>query len=359
MQARIHSIPVLKQLRASLTTFASVASVALDEANSEIQRTLLWLREDQYRYWKGQLQARTDEYGRAKRALKQREVLDRALAGSRSSAVDEKRALKVAERRLREAEHKLRMVRTWSRQLEKEVLDYKGAIQGLLNATEAEIPNACARLDKMMDSLEKYVAVAPPEALWSTGEGTETSVRRAPEGSEQVSALFRMQQKAKMLRSATPSAETRRKAALDDNWEEGISWLRLSDALIAVAEENTTEPVEAGASDRVVIARPQEDGEVFYLERTQSEDGDSGWYFGLDEDAESVDLFAVEIGDLLRVRPEMTGLLRLPTGYLVLVDGRAGLEAVFDPDDNMVWWSTEQPEYEVEAEKETSRRPTE
>ena len=162
-QARIHSIPVLRQLRASLVNFASIAAIAVEEANSEIQRTLLWLREDQYRYWKGQVQTRMEQHTRARLALKQREVLDRALAGSTSSCVDEKKALQVAERRLREAEHKLRMVRMWNRQLEKQLLDYKGAIQGLVTAVETEIPNACARLDRMVDSLDAYIAVAPPE----------------------------------------------------------------------------------------------------------------------------------------------------------------------------------------------------
>jgi hypothetical protein len=162
-QARVDSFSVLRQFRASLATFASIAAVALDEAGTDIQRTLLWLREDRYRYWKAQVQTRTEQYTRAKLALKQREVLERAVAGVRSSCVEERRALQIAERRLRKAEDVFRLVRTYSRQIEKESLDYKGIIHGLVNAIETEIPNACAGLDRMVDSLQRYVAVAPPE----------------------------------------------------------------------------------------------------------------------------------------------------------------------------------------------------
>jgi len=175
-QARVDSFVALRQFRASLTTFASVAAVALDEASSDIQRTLLWLREDRHRYWKEQVQIRSQQYTQAKLALKQREVLERAVAGTHSSCVEERRALKIAEKRLRRAEDVFRLVRTYANQIDKESLDYKGTIHGLVNAIEVEIPNACANLDRMVDSLEKYVAIAPPEAPGTPGEGIEGSV---------------------------------------------------------------------------------------------------------------------------------------------------------------------------------------
>jgi len=175
-QARVDSFVALRQFRASLTTFASVAAVALDEASSDIQRTLLWLREDRHRYWKEQVQIRSQQYTQAKLALKQREVLERAVAGTHSSCVEERRALKIAEKRLRRAEDVFRLVRTYANQIDKESLDYKGTIHGLVNAIEVEIPNACANLDRMVDSLEKYVAIAPPEAPGTPSEGIEGSV---------------------------------------------------------------------------------------------------------------------------------------------------------------------------------------
>ncbi len=174
-QAKVSSFAMLRRFRASLVTFASVASGALDEASADLEGTRLWLRGDQYRYWKNQVRACTERFVRARLALGQKEVLDRALAGSRSSCVDERKAVAAAQRRLREAEDKLRQVKLWNRRLEKESLDFRGATQRLISAIETDIPNACARLDKMLDSLEAYVALAPPEMPTAVGEELETT----------------------------------------------------------------------------------------------------------------------------------------------------------------------------------------
>ncbi len=125
-QARIDSFTALSEFRASLATFASIAATALDEAGTDIQRTLQWLREDRYRHWKSQVQTRTAQYTQAKLALKQREVLDRAIAGTRSACVEERRAVQITERRLRDAENKFRLVRIYGRQIEKESLGVQG-----------------------------------------------------------------------------------------------------------------------------------------------------------------------------------------------------------------------------------------
>lgn len=174
-QARVDSSAVLTEFRASLATFASVAAVALDEATTDIQRSIQWLREDRHRYWKTQVQTRTAKYNQAKLALKQREVLDRAIAGTRSSCVEERRAVQIAEKRLRDAEDRFRLTGIYCRQIERESLDYKGAVHGLLNAIEVEIPNACASLDRMVVALERYVAVAPPEMAATPHESIEST----------------------------------------------------------------------------------------------------------------------------------------------------------------------------------------
>jgi len=169
-EARVSSVLVLKQLRASLGTFAETAATALEEASTEIQHARQWLQQDGYRHWKTQVQARTERFVRAKGALKQKEVFDRTLGGTPSSCVDERKALKIAEERLREAEVKLSRVRAWTQRIDKELADYRGATQRLVSALEVDIPNARARLDHMIDSLEAYLALAPPEMPRSAAE---------------------------------------------------------------------------------------------------------------------------------------------------------------------------------------------
>jgi hypothetical protein len=180
-EARISSVLVLKELRASLATFASAASMALEEAGANVQHTRRWLTEDRYRYWRTQVQVRSERLARAHIALKQKEVFDRTLAGTPTSCVDERKALKAAQGQLREAEHKLGRVRAWSQQIEKELSNYRGAIHRLVRAIEVDIPNARAKLDKMIDSLEAYLALAPPEMPKGASEELEVDVVRPGE----------------------------------------------------------------------------------------------------------------------------------------------------------------------------------
>jgi len=172
-EARISSVLLLKELRAALGTFAETAARALEEASTEIQHTRQWLEEDGYRHWRTQVQVRTERFARAKIALKQKEVFDRTLGGTPTSCVDERKALKIAEERLREAEHKFHRVQAWSQRIEKELSDYRGATQRLMSAIEVDIPNARARLDHMIAALEAYLALAPPEMPRSATEKPE------------------------------------------------------------------------------------------------------------------------------------------------------------------------------------------
>jgi hypothetical protein len=213
-EARVSSVLVLKQFRASLVTFAETALIALEEASTDVQRTRRWLGEDRYRHWRTQVQVRAERFARAKIALKQKEVFDRTLAGTPSSCVDERKALKVAEGRLREAEHKLSRVKAWSQQIEKELSDYRGAVQRLVSAIEVEIPNAQAKLDKMIDSLEAYLALAPPEMPKNTSEKSEVDIVRPgevqvqPPADPQSPAPQSPPEGGESLRETTPSPYT-------------------------------------------------------------------------------------------------------------------------------------------------------
>jgi hypothetical protein len=182
-QAKVNSVVALKELRAALAKFAETASAALDEVHSDIQRTQTWLIEDRRRHWKNQVRLRQERYVQAKLALKRKGIFDLALAGARTSAIDEKKALAIAERQLREAERREARTRSWILQLEKELSDYRAATQGLSGAIDTNIPNARARLEKMVESLEAYVALAPPEETPSSDEeglGTEASSVQQP-----------------------------------------------------------------------------------------------------------------------------------------------------------------------------------
>jgi len=159
--ARVDSIDALKELRVALCNFAAQVKDGLGEADSQIQRTAIWLSNDRHNYWKGQVQKRAEHFARAKLALQQKKEQKTPLGG-RYSCVDEERAFSAARRRFEEAEQKLANVRRWTRKLEEETFAYQAAVQGLAQAVSLEIPNALAHLDNIMDALAAYVSPTMP-----------------------------------------------------------------------------------------------------------------------------------------------------------------------------------------------------
>jgi len=158
--ARVDSIDALRDFRVSLCLFADAIKVGLDEAESELDRTAIWLKQDQFSHWKRQVRKCEELVTRAKIELNRKQQQKTPLGG-RYSCVDEKKALAAAKRRFEEAEKKLANVRRWVRQLEHERFTYKGVAQGLFQAVEADVPNALAQLDNMIASLESYASAGP------------------------------------------------------------------------------------------------------------------------------------------------------------------------------------------------------
>jgi len=155
--ARVDSIDALKDFRVSLCKFADAIKVGLDEAESEIDRTAIWLKQDQYIHWKRQVRKYQELLTRARIELNRKQQQKTPLGG-RYSCVDEKKALAAAKRRFEEAEQKFANVRRWTRQLEQETFAYKGVAQGLIQVVDADVPNALAQLDNMIAALESYAS---------------------------------------------------------------------------------------------------------------------------------------------------------------------------------------------------------
>ncbi|MBN2129001.1 MAG: hypothetical protein JW741_05865 [Sedimentisphaerales bacterium] len=336
-EAQISSIATLKHLRACLTRFSETAAGALEETSSDIQRTVHWLRESQYGYWKNQTQKRQEQFAQAKLALTRKEIFDRQIAGNPASCVDERKALKRAERRLQEAQQKWRQVKIWVRQIEREMSDYKGAVQGLVSDVEVRIPNARARLDRMIDSLEAYVALAPPEAPITAEEAAAEdveAVQREPVAGEPAPSLL---ERIDAWRKTAPPAEVRQDTPADSEPPEWLTDLACSESLRDAVHESAAETSAPEPTDKLVLARVKNNPDVVYLERTAAADGDSGWTIGAGADAEADGYVAIRIEDFLRVCPSAADVLGLPEGYAVLIRGREGREVLLGPDNQVLW----------------------
>jgi riboflavin synthase len=333
--ARVNSVAMLKLLQASLATFSDAAAVALDEVGTDIQRALAWLGEDRKRYWTNQVRVCGERMVQAKLALKQKNILDRTLSGTTSSAIDERKALAIAERRLREAESKLARTRSWIMQIEKLQSDYRGGVQGLISAIDADIPNARARLDKMIDSLEAYVALAPPEVQVDLEERRLESVLRPEPEHPGTSDRTDLRQIARTLRERVPPAEVRRETIPVSEPPEWLSGISFPDAW----GEDLPHGLAPDPGERVVVAGSEGDPEAVFFARMAGGEGDSGWFIGPGDKTESQGYVAVRVADLVQAQSRLQHILSLPTGCLIVIDCPKAIVSILDAEDNMLWQS--------------------
>ncbi|MHC4767525.1 MAG: hypothetical protein ACYTEI_02300 [Planctomycetota bacterium] len=157
--ARVTSIDALKDFRRVLAEFTTLATTALGEAHAYVRRTTSWVEHEQPSYWKNERRRRQTKLAEAKNELFRAQV---EAGDGQVSATLQRRAVERTQAAVDEAETKLRNTKRWSRLLDRETILYKGECQKLARALDAEMPQALARLDKMAESLERYVKLAAP-----------------------------------------------------------------------------------------------------------------------------------------------------------------------------------------------------
>jgi len=163
--ARVISIDVLRQFKASLGEFAEEAGLAISEATSDVQRTVWWLQHDQVSHWQRELKKRNEKLAQAKADLHRAQL---ASNDARTSAVLERKAVAKWERAVTEAEEKIRLVKKWHQAMEREMMLFKAQLGQISGAVAGDIPAAVVRMEKMISSLEAYISIAAP----SGGSGT-------------------------------------------------------------------------------------------------------------------------------------------------------------------------------------------
>lgn len=176
-QASVLSIDVLKDFRAALIEFGEDAKLGLSEANSDVQRTIWWVKHDQPAHWQRELKKRSNKLNELKTDL------SRVQMQGGSTVIERKKVL-AAQRAVEEAEEKLRRIKQWSINLDKELMIFKGQCNSLAGVLDGELPNVVARMERMIDKLHQYVALKAPsfEAVTTVSDalGPTTDPNAAP-----------------------------------------------------------------------------------------------------------------------------------------------------------------------------------
>jgi hypothetical protein len=186
--ANVKSIESIRDFRISLTNFSEDARNALSAVEMEVRRIRDWLQRDQFGYWQAQIKRRNELL-----AMARAELFRRRLSQSNSDAIsdtEQKENVRIAQRRLEEAEDKLQTVKRWVPVLEHAIAEYHSASQPLGDRLTGSLQHSLVLLDRMLASLEAYLATAPPETPSVTGgftsSGSATAVSTAPETVEEA-----------------------------------------------------------------------------------------------------------------------------------------------------------------------------
>lgn len=345
--ARVLSIDALKTLKVALWKFAESSNTALADAESDMNRTLMWLENEQASYWAGELRKRQQNVERCKEAVRMKKLFKDSTGGT-PSAIDEEKALAVAMRKLGEAQQKIVAVKQWTRRLQKEILMYRGQVTRFATNVSSDIPVAVAALEQMIGTLETYVGLSPTEARSdsdmlgrsaSAGGMNRGDVTDQSPGAESRSTFV-------ALRDHTPGAA--RRAAAERGRLEGTLW---KPGAVSVFDRDGLAMLRLPASDvsddsTVVIAADCWNRDSVYLHRVEpADETDSGWYIGpgmLVEDSSQLSLLKTTVKQLLGARPDVESLLRLQEGMLVVL-GATGIAALLDQKNTDLWPEASEP----------------
>src|SRR4051794_14313106 len=109
--ANVRSVDAIKRFKVALINYAEEARNALSSAEMEIRQVRNWLERDQLTFWQSQVKRNQE-----KLAMARTELNRRRLSQANSDAIsdsEQKEAVREGQRRLREAEEKIELIKRW------------------------------------------------------------------------------------------------------------------------------------------------------------------------------------------------------------------------------------------------------
>ncbi len=160
-QAEVRSIDALRDFRAALAVYGDDVLAALGAVDAEIRRTGQWLSQDRPYYWQEQIKRRRERVAAIRADLFRLKL--QKTPEHHPSLAEPKERLRLAEAALQDAEKRLTLTRKWQPALNQAVLEYHGAVQRLKDAASIDVPRATALLTRIVEALEAYLQVQPPD----------------------------------------------------------------------------------------------------------------------------------------------------------------------------------------------------
>jgi hypothetical protein len=158
--ANVRSVEAIHDFKVALANFAEDARNALGSSEMEIRRTRDWLQRDQLSYWMSQIKHCNEKVSMARTELFRRKISQQG--SDAVSDTEQKENLKLAQRRLEEAEDKVKIIKKWIPVFDHAIAEYHATSQPLGDRLSGTLVNSMTLLERMITSLEAYIATAPP-----------------------------------------------------------------------------------------------------------------------------------------------------------------------------------------------------
>ena len=176
--ANVHSLEAVRDFRGSLIRFGEQATDCLDSLHGQVHRMIDWLEHDRPAYWQQQIRRGFDQVAEARLGLQRCQM--RQVGDHRPACVEEKQALSRAKARLEYCQKKLEVVHRCQRVVEEEANQFRSRCGQIDSLLQRDLPHMAGLLDRILVSLEAYVAIdapttAPPAVRDETTASQEES----------------------------------------------------------------------------------------------------------------------------------------------------------------------------------------
>jgi hypothetical protein len=171
--AKVLSVDALKEFRIALVTFVEEARNALSGVDMELRRTRDWIERDQLSYWQTQVKRRHERMMNARTELFRRQISQQG--SEAKSDTEQKEALREAQRKLRNAEEKVEIVKRLIPFFHHAMAEYVSHATPLADHLSGGMERSLATLQRMITSIEEYLAIAPPTAPRPSSPGEEAA----------------------------------------------------------------------------------------------------------------------------------------------------------------------------------------
>ncbi len=152
--ARVTNIDAIVAFRAAVVSFLDRGPAALGSLRQETHRTMLWLEQEQPRYWQEQLRRGYDKIASARSNLDACRM--KTVAGHRSACIEEQVALRKAKARVDYCLEQVDITRRWALRAREQADEFLGKIAPLDRDFDQEVPKMIAVLEQMILAIEAY-----------------------------------------------------------------------------------------------------------------------------------------------------------------------------------------------------------